>query len=236
MLQNMRAGTPPGFQKKIFTLLLLVALGCIGALPIAPHLLVALGQSATSAAASTRTYTEGQCTKTVMTIIYQPANTSSANSPSLPDAWTQAGRSKQDYIEALACAATFVETFETFDYHQLRTLYTAIPLLSATSQKHFYEGDGSISANIRTDPNWQKKLQQNQVIQVATVSMPTLLDSEYSQGLLYITLDVPYTVVEQIDGQSTTHTYNETVLLNDIAQNEQQNGIGWQVSDWRENT
>jgi hypothetical protein len=186
-------------------------------------------------AALTRTYTNGQCTTSDIGVIYQPLGVSVTVPNPLPGTWTQAGRGAQDYIKALACAATFVEMYETFDYHQIHTLYEAIPLLSADAQKRFYEGDSTIGANIRTNVAWQKKLQQNKVIEVARVSVPDLLGSEYSQGVLYLTLDVPYTVVEQIDGQITTQSYNETVLLKSIAPDTQPGGIGWQVSDWNEN-
>ena len=233
MFRNMT----PETQKRLFLVLVIIGIACLGALPVGSLLFARLHISTaqTSATTPATTYTEGECTSSSTHVIYMPAPQTSPVPDPLPPAWQQANRNGQDYTNALACAATFVETYESFDYHQVQSLYAAMPLLSSQARQRFYQGNGASSANARTDAAWQKKIQRDRIIQVARVSLPTPVASTYSEGSLYVTLLVPYQTIEQIDGQTSIQNHFETVLLRGVPADRAKDGTGWQIADWREN-
>ena len=158
-------------HKKFILLLFIVIIGCLGSLPIAPHFLVPIKVQPTTPAAPT--YTDGQCTTDILTKAHTSA-TPVTLPQSLSQVWTKANYTDQDYTNALACATAFVNLYESFDYHQMQSLYTAVPLLSADAKKRFYQGYEQASANVRTNQTWEKQLQTSQTVQQAKTSTGTL--------------------------------------------------------------
>lgn len=231
---------PPDIHNRLLLLLLLLTIGCLGAIPLAPHLLAPVISQHTNQVTSNpqKTYTDGKCTADTAHVVYTPAVSSVKAPKSWPKAWKLAGLSGQDqaYFSALACAATFVKTYETFDYRQPKTLYQALPLVSATAQQRFYEGAGKIAANDRTKAAWLNTLKQKQVSQTASVSLPHLSTSFYTHGALYLTLAVPYHTTGQNAGKTTSQQYQATILLKGVQPDPKQKNINWQILDWQENT
>lgn len=240
MWQNFQisGSLPRDMQKRLLFLLVLLAFGSLGALPIASHLLTTVtGPRPTPVVARPqRIYTDGQCTISDMQTGYKPAVSSIVVPKPLPAAWAQGKRNDQEhYLTALSCAAAFVEIYETFDYRQPQSLYTALPLLSAAAQQRFYEGAGRAAANERTQANWLKHLEQQTTTQTASVSLPALQASVYSRNALYLTFDVPYQRTTQSGGKTTQQSGHATVLLKGVQPDSTPGGIGWQVLDWHEN-
>jgi hypothetical protein len=219
-------------QKIYLSLLLIIAMGCLGALPIAPYLLKMPSNNVQVHKTSSPTYTEGQCTDSAITHSHFATTTAPA---SLPEAWQQAKRTHTNYVQALDCAATFVDTYESFDYRQTQSFAAALPLISAAAKQRYYQGYGKTPANIRTNARWQMLAKQWQIVQKARSSRPVLQSSKYDNGTLYIVLNVPYQLTQQMAGKNHSLRFSVTVLLKGIAPNNKNHGIGWQVSDWHEN-
>ncbi|GCF06783.1 hypothetical protein [Dictyobacter arantiisoli] len=230
------------FTKKfLYPLLLIVCLAGIGAIPIASFLLptVSITGQGNSASQPTVHYPEGQCTADPKDITYLKAanlpNTATQDTTTLPAEWNKANRTQQDLANAQACAGAFVENYNSFDYRNLQTLEAAIPMLSSAAKYRFYKGSSNVGASIRTDASWQTKIQQRKLIEVAQIqNRPALSNSEFDNNTLYITMVVPYKLVQQIDGQTTVQDSSETVLLKSIAPDSQNKGTGWQITDYRE--
>jgi hypothetical protein len=230
------------------TLMLLIwifCLGCLGALPISSYLLSSLHKTPLSS--PVKRYPDGQCGTTVQTAISPtpttlsgkltpkaPVSQGKPTQTTLPSEWSKVGLSQQDFVNAQACATAFVQNYQSFDYRNLNTLQSAIFMLSSAAKKRFYEGSGSVSANLRLDKQWQIKVQARRMVQTAQPSQPTMLNSKYIGKTLYVTFDVPYQLIAQIDGHSTALNYHEIVLLKSIASNAHLQGTSWQVSDYRD--
>ena len=117
----------------------------------------------------------------------------------------------------------------------MQSLYTAVPLLSADAKKRFYQGYEQASANVRTNQTWEKQLQTSQTVQQAKTSTGTLEAYTNKNHELFLTLDIPCQLIKHVKGKQTTQSISATVLLKKVQPDKSTQGVGWQISDWREN-
>jgi hypothetical protein len=222
-------------HKKFIILLFIVIVGCLGSLPIAPHFLIPVKVQPTAVATPTPTYTDGQCTTDILTQTHA-TSTIAAPPQSIAKVWAQEKYTNQDFTNALSCATAFVDLYESFDYHQMQSLYTAIPLLSADAKKRFYQGYENASANVRTNQTWESQLQKTQTVQQVKTSSVTLDNYTNKNNEFFLTVNIPCKLTKQVQGKPTTQNISVTVLLKKVQPDKNTHGVGWQISDWRENT
>jgi hypothetical protein len=219
---------------------LIVIIGCLGSFPIAEHFLVASKlQTPTTVAV---TYQEGQCTSSEISaaaVSVTPTATKSTSATALPSTltkvWAETGNTSEDYTNAQACAAAFVNTYETYSYQHMDSTTAALPMLSADAKKRFAEGYEQTAPNLRTTQSWKQQITTNQNIQTAKASQPIFSTYIYQGNELLLTFNVQYQLTIYTKGVKSTQKDSMTVLLKSVKPDSTTSGVGWQVSDWRDN-
>jgi hypothetical protein len=239
-------------HRRFLILPLIVIIGCLGSFPIAEHFLVTSKlQTPTTVAI---TYQEGQCTSSeisatsvsatptataTQSATATPAATQSASATALPSTltkvWAETGNTSEDYTNAQACAAAFVNTYETYSYQHMDSTTAALPMLSADAKKRFAEGYEQTAPNLRTTQSWKQQITTNQNVQTAKASKPIFSTYVYQKNELFLTFDVQYQLTIYTKGVKSTQKDSMTVLLKRVTSDSTTSGVGWQVSDWRDN-
>jgi len=157
-----------------------------------------------------------------------------AASPSLlPDAWVQASRTQKDFASAQACAAAFVNSYQTFDSDHFQTFEACTYMLTDGARARFNGTAPGTQPDRHMDPMWRASLQKQHYQQIAQASAPALLASSYTSGRLLVWMLVLYQISIQIDnGSPMVQSAQFTVLLEGVPKNVQQTGTGWQISRW----
>lgn len=154
---------------------------------------------------------------------------------SLITVWVETHNTTKDYTNAQACAIAFANTYQTFDFQHLDSTTSALAFLSADAKKRFSEGYENISANPRTTEAWKQQIVTNQIVQTARASTPTLEGYIYQKNELFLNFDVPYQLTTSIKGVKSVTQTLMTVRLKKIQPDSSTSGLGWQVTDWRDN-
>jgi hypothetical protein len=233
------------------SLLLIICLGSLGSLSLAPYMLPAQINPPTATALPIKkpspaptvvtstpivgAFRESECTATSRSMKYLPVLSGKPVDKPLPPAWDEAGRSQKDLPDAKACAASFIVAYQSFNANNPRTFETSTPMLTDGARQRFYGTASHTEPDRYMDPIWQAAMQQKSVQQTAQASEPTFLDAQYTNGRLLVWMAVLYQRSIFIDGnQPIIENIQTTVLLVNVPINVQKTGTGWQVSQWRD--
>ncbi len=229
-------GVPVNQERHVLTLILvlliIISIGALGSLTLAPHLL----SRATNAPDSATVFRDGVCSTTEQQMRYlsQPQDAATLK---LPASWTNAGLSASDIPDARACAASFIKSYQSFDSKDPRTLDASTTVLTATAKQRFYKGDAKKRADTHMDSAWRASIQKHHLQQTAQIAAPTLTTTESLNNLLLAWFLVPARLSTQNDGQTFTQEHQYTVLLvRNISRRASKpgKGTGWSVAEWRE--
>lgn len=151
----------------------------------------------------------------------------------LPAGWVDSGRNIVDATEAIAVAETFTQRYETLDYRSPATLTAARFLLTPEANIRFS------ATNKRSTKAFADQLQQQHLMQVATITGAKLIRAESSNGSFFAWVTVTYQLSVQQGTEASTVTDNSqlSVLLVSVPFNTPRDappmgGIGWLVSDF----
>jgi len=224
------------------SLLLVICLGCLGALSLAPALfpnavhLIGATQPSSNPGDSISSKFDGsfkksECTAQPADMKYLPGK---ASHNALPPAWFQAGYLLKDFAYAQACAASFVSAYQTFNANNPQTFETCVSMLTDGGKQRFY---GSASKGQQPDkhmlPMWRASMQQQGVQQTARTSEPRLIAAQYKSARLIVWMLIPYRLSISVAGSSpVVENAQITVLL--VAVPSDKKGTGWQVSQWQD--
>ncbi|HLZ56952.1 MAG TPA: hypothetical protein VKR06_08395 [Ktedonosporobacter sp.] len=221
------------FLQLLLVLLMIVCIASLGSLSLVQPTVQAATPGASTQGPGGMAITEGACTATPQDMRYlqtpdiQPANAT------LLSVWAPAGRTQKDIPFAQACAATFVAYYESFDTRYPKTFESGVSMLSKAAKQTFYLGNTDGKMDKHMDPQWRKNLPQVQ--QNASVGVPSISDSQYDNGKLFVGLEVPYLVViTKKDGTTQIQNAQMHVLLNAIPPDPAMGGTGWNVESWQE--
>jgi hypothetical protein len=219
----------------VFAIVLIICLGVLGTFPLVARLFPSQQAAVTKGLIPTGPFTESECTATPAGMKYLPSSQHQAASAPLSQAWAQAGRSQKDFANAQACAATFVNTYETFDSTDSGTFTHCTPMLTDGAIRRFYGTAAGAQPDQHMDPMWQASLRQQSYKQTAQASAPTLLNATYTDGRMLVWMLVSYhTEIQTGSNKAIIQNTQSTVLLLGVPVNQDKTGTGWQVSDWAE--
>lgn len=241
---------PPIIQV-VFLLLLTICFASLGSFSLVPYLLPDLSSSSvlssTPAATShtpglststptTGPFIESECTAKPSDMKYVSASQGQTGTSSLPNSWSQTGRTQQDFANAQACAASFVVAYQTFDSNDIKTLEACTFMLTKNASQRFYGTTQQSQPDKHEDPMWRASLQKRHYQQTAQAALPGLLTTRSVNNRFLVWMTVPYQTSTKIDDsqQSVIQTDQFTVLLVAVPINAQKTGTGWQVSKWQE--
>jgi hypothetical protein len=233
------------------SLLLVICLGSLGSLSLAPYMLprqinpstgtaIPVKKSSPTPGVVTATpivgpFRESECTATARSMKYLPVLSGKPLDQPLPPAWEQAGRSQKDLPDAKACAASFIVAYQSFNANVPKTFEASTSMLTNGARQRFYGTTSHAAPDRYMDPIWQAAMQQKNVKQTAQASEPTFLDAQYTNGRLLVWMAVLYQRTIFIDGsQPAVENIQTTVLLVNVPINVQKTGTGWQVSQWQD--
>jgi hypothetical protein len=167
-----------------------------------------------------------------------PPPPQSSTLSSLPANWYSDGLTADDARYVAACAATFVQTYHTYDASNPQTFENAVYMLSAQAKKTFHLGGPNDQYNIhlRMLSSWQNTAESRQQVEQATVAMPTIKVLSTVLPTYTVTVDVGYNLAKQTDNQATTLVEHDTVILQNTSPSPglPQQKIGWQVIAWQD--
>jgi hypothetical protein len=155
----------------------------------------------------------------------------------LPINWYTQRLTADDARYVAACAATFVNTYHTYDATNPHTFESAVYMLSSQAKKNFYLGgpDDTYHTHLRMLPNWQNTAISQQQAEQATVGEPTIQDVTTVIPIHTVTVKVGYHLFKQRDGQTTApRIYYDTVILQNTSPSPDlpQEKMGWYVIAW----
>jgi hypothetical protein len=225
-------------------LLLLVALclGSLGALSLAPTLFPAAAQAMgvgvpqspaepeSASGSATVVPQESGCTALPTDMQYEPTSSKKSDN-ALPSAWFQAGRSRKDLLYAKACAATFVDMYQTFNANDPQTFEACTYMLSAGGKQRFYGQAPRVSPDEHMLPMWRASVQQQGVQQTARAEEPRFIAAQYPTRLVAWMLVSYRRSISIAGGQPVVERAQMTILL--VAIPVRGKGTGWQVSQWQ---
>jgi hypothetical protein len=232
------------------SLLVVICLGGLGSLSLVPSMLPGLIHNNNTADRPIQTtylatpilptptpfngpFIESECTATPKNTKYLSSSGSSGQA--LPLEWLQAGRDQKDFANAQACAATFINTYLTFNAANPITFEASVPMLTDGAKQRFYGNAPNTQPNSHMDPMWRAALLKQQIQQSAQSSQPGLLGARYTNGKLLVWMVVSCQVMIQAAGSKPVIENDQyTVLLLGVPINTQKTGTGWQVSQWQE--
>ncbi len=203
-------------------LLAIICLASLGSFPIVENNVLDL--------------TNGTCTVSGQSMHYfsTPQNTTTK---SIPAEWRQTGRGVTDFENAQACAAAFVNAFQTYTASNPKTLVAGIYMLSSGAKQRFYGTLPQSHENPRMSQQRQAEIQKQRAKQVAQASLPSLLHAlQIKDKTLLVWFVVPYQLsIQDASGSMLTKKAAFTVLVvsTPVRTIPQGQGTGWQVSDWR---
>lgn len=178
-------------------------------------------------------FTESECTATPKNTKY--GGTVSTSNQALPLEWLQAGRDQEDFANAQACVASFINTYWTFNSADPKTFETSVPMFTDGARQRFYGNALNTQPDEHMDPMWRAALLKQQMKQSAQSSQPGLLGVRYTNGKLLVWMTVSYQVTINAAGSKPVVENDQyTVLLLGVPVNTEKTGTGWQVSQWQE--
>lgn len=178
-------------------------------------------------------FTNGACTATSQTINYLADNHPMKDDPKVLQAWSQASRTNTDLANVKACAAAFVDAYQTFDANKPQTFETCTSMLSIAAKQRFYGANGQQADN-HIDPMRRASFQKQGLQQSAQATQPMLLNISHTNGRVLAWLVVPYHLSSQMaGGNSLVQNNTITVLLVSTQVDAQSTGTGWQVVAWQ---
>lgn len=226
------------------SLLIVICLGSLGALSLAPtlfpgtiRLIVATGPASTPGKSTpVRTaipLKEGGCTARPGDMQYAPGPTKNAGDSVPPPAWFQAGRSQGDLAYARACAASFVNAYQTFNANNPQTFEACVYMLTDRGKQRFYGSAPNGQPDKHMLPMWRASIQQQDVQQAVQASQPGFMAARSISGKLVAWMLVPYKLSISLAGsQPVVENAQMTVLL--VAVSITTEETGWQVSQWQD--
>jgi hypothetical protein len=246
-----RQKSPNAHNRRLGVLLVaVICLGSLGSLSLVPYLLPGFMQKNNVAPKQVQAshistpipptstpfsgpFTESECTATPKNTNY--IGTVSTSNQAFPLEWVQAGRNQQDFANAQACVATFVNTYWTFNAADAKTFETSVSMLTDGARERFYGNALNTQPDMHMDPMWRAALLKQQIQQSARSSQPGLLGARYTNGKLLVWMTVSYQVTINAVGSKPVVENNQyTILLLGVPIDTQKTGTGWQVSQWQE--
>jgi hypothetical protein len=198
-----------------------------------PHISTPIPPTSTSISGP---FTESECTATPKNTKYLSlSGAASTSNQALPLEWLQAGRNQEDFANAQACAATFVNTYWTFNSADPKTFETSVSMFTDGARQRFYGNALNTQPDVHMDPMWRAALLKQQIQQSAQSSQPGLLGARYTNGKLLSWMTVSYQItISAVGSKPVIENDQYTVLLLGVPINTQKTGTGWQVSQWQE--
>lgn len=230
-------------RQLMLLLLLTLFLGGLGSFSVVPYLLpsglqpaptpatISLASMPTpTATPANAPFLESECTATPQSMKYLQTG----QGQPLPDTWVQAGSTQKDFANVQACAATFVQLYNTFVASNPHSFEAGTYMFTDGAKGRFYGSPPNSQPDQHMDPMWRALLQKQHYQQSAQVATPNLLAVSRVSGKLLAWMVVPYRITEQNEnGQPmAVHDGQGTVLLVSAPVNIQGTGTGWQVSQW----
>ena len=220
----------------VLFLLVALCLGSLGALSLAPALFPQAVQALDATQPVGTQAAQSNLQKNGCTA--QPADMKYAHIPGkkkgdslLPHAWFQAGRSQNDLLFAKACAASFVNAYQTFNATDTRTFESCAFMLSDGGKQRFYGLNPNVPSDEHMLPMWRASMQQQQVQQAAQAGEPRFMVAQSSTKLLAWMLVSYQRSIRIAGGPPVVATAQMMVLLVSMPVHDQE--TGWQVSQWQ---
>ncbi len=215
-------------------LLVIVAVAGLSAITLASPLVHVASPTAPAISSATPVVVAGgQCTASPYTITYQSGPGTKMLSQPVPDDWSKAKMTAQDFANAQACAASFVNTYQTFDIANTQTLETSVPMFTVGAKNRFYQQSGDSAADEHMSLLWRASARRYHLNQNAQADVPSLIDMKSIKGRVLVWMSVPYRAKIKTTGRETLINDFFTVLLVNYPGSRSMPGLGWQVSDWR---
>jgi len=215
-------------------LLVIVAVAGLSAITFASPLVhVATPNTVVVPRATTVAVAGGQCTASPYTMTYQSGSGAKTLPQAVPDDWLKAKMTEQDFANAQACAASFVDTYQTFDIANTQTLETCVSMFSVGAKSRFYQQSGGSPTEEHMNLLWRASARRYHLNQRALADVPSLIDIRSINGRVLAWMSVPYRATIKTAGREATISDYFTVLLVNYGDSRSMPGMAWQVSDWR---
>jgi hypothetical protein len=167
-----------------------------------------------------------------------PPPTPSSTLGPLPANWYSDGLTTDDARYVAACAATFVQTYHTYDASNPQTFENAVYMLSTQAKKTFYLGGepDPYNMHLRMLPRWQNTAESHQQVERATVAMPSIVNFIPVLPIYTVRMRVGYNLTKQTDNQVTLFVKYDIVILQSTSPSPSlpEEKIGWQVIAWQD--
>jgi hypothetical protein len=215
-------------------LLVIVTIAGVSAITLAlPLVHVASSNAAVLPRATPVVVAGGQCTASPYTIAYLSGSGAKTLPRTVPDDWLKAKMTEQDFANAQACAASFVDAYQTFDIANTQTLETCVKMVSVGAKSRFYRQSGGSPSEKHMSLLWRASARRYHLSQNALADVPSLIDIRSINGRVLAWMSVPYRATIKTSGREATINDYFTVLLINYPNSPSMPGMAWQVSDWR---
>jgi hypothetical protein len=215
-------------------LLVIVAVAGLSAITLASPLLSVVSSNARTVPRATPVVIAGgQCTASPYTMLYQSGSGAKMLPQTVPDDWLKTKMTEQDFANAQACAASFVDTYQTFDIANTQTLETPVDMFSVGAKSRFYQQVGGSPSEEHMNLLWRASARRYHLSQKTLADVPSLIDIRSMNGRFLAWMSVPYRATINTAGREATLSDSFTVLLINYPNSRSIPGMAWQVSDWR---